>query len=115
MIRLAQIIDARAIAEVHVASWKATCVGQFPDEYLAGLSVPTRESAWRGIGAHLWKSGIESLNEQHFDEVTVWVLDRNLPARRFYEGLGCSIDGGKKLEKIGGQDVLEIRYRVCLK
>jgi|LakMenEpi03Aug12_release.lakeMendotaPanAssembly.Ray.scaffolds.fasta_scaffold205758_2 ribosomal protein S18 acetylase RimI-like enzyme len=47
MIRPAQIRDARAIAEIQVASWRATYVGQVPEDYLAALSVETREGAWR--------------------------------------------------------------------
>ena len=47
MIRTAQIEDSRSLAEAHVASWKHTYVGQIPDEYLEGLSVPARETAWR--------------------------------------------------------------------
>lgn len=47
MIGAALIEDSRSIAEAPVASWKHTYVGQLPDEYLAGLSVPEREVAWR--------------------------------------------------------------------
>ena len=38
--------DARAIATVHVASWRAAYRGLMPDEVLAGLSVPDRERSW---------------------------------------------------------------------
>ncbi len=47
-IRLATAIDARAIAEVHVASWRTTYAGLLPDEVLANLSVERRETYWRG-------------------------------------------------------------------
>jgi ribosomal protein S18 acetylase RimI-like enzyme len=47
MIRNAAIEDSRAIAEIHVASWQHTYVGQVPDAFLAGLSVPAREAIWR--------------------------------------------------------------------
>jgi GNAT superfamily N-acetyltransferase len=46
-IRPAAIHDARAIAEVHVESWKTTYRGIFPDSLLNGLSVEKRESSWR--------------------------------------------------------------------
>ncbi len=46
-IRLALDSDARAIAEVHVNSWRAAYRGIFTDEYLASLSVDQREQMWR--------------------------------------------------------------------
>ena len=48
-IRRAVIHDARAIAEVHVESWKTTYQGIFPDALLNGLSVEKRDSLWRGL------------------------------------------------------------------
>ena len=44
MIRLATLADARAIAELHVASWRAAYVGILPPAYLEGLSVEEREA-----------------------------------------------------------------------
>ena len=46
-IRPAVVHDARAIAEVHVESWRSTYRGIFPDALLNGLSVEKRESSWR--------------------------------------------------------------------
>ena len=43
------IDDARAIAEVHVESWKSTYRGIVPDALLDGLSVEKRESGWRDL------------------------------------------------------------------
>jgi GNAT superfamily N-acetyltransferase len=48
-IRAAAIHDARAIAEVHVESWKSTYRGIFPDQLLDGLSVEARECGWRDL------------------------------------------------------------------
>jgi hypothetical protein len=48
-IRPAAVHDARAIAEVHVESWKSTYRGIFPDDLLNGLSVEKRESSWRDL------------------------------------------------------------------
>src|SRR5580704_8639229 len=47
-VRPAVIDDARAIAEVHVESWKSTYRGILSEALLNGLSVETRESFWRG-------------------------------------------------------------------
>jgi ribosomal protein S18 acetylase RimI-like enzyme len=52
MIRSAQVEDSRAIAEVHVASWQHAYVGQLPDDYLAALSISTREADWRKSFLH---------------------------------------------------------------
>src|SRR5919197_2821510 len=48
-VRPATINDARALAEVHVASWQAGYRGLVPDGYLSQLSVDEREEMWRAI------------------------------------------------------------------
>jgi ribosomal protein S18 acetylase RimI-like enzyme len=49
MIRAATLEDARAIAEVHVASWREGYRGLMPDQYLAELSVAQRVALWETI------------------------------------------------------------------
>lgn len=39
--------DARAIAAIQVAAWRASYAGIWPDEALAGLDVPSIEASWR--------------------------------------------------------------------
>ncbi len=46
-IRIAREVDARGIAEVHVASWRSTYAGLMPADFLADLSVDSRETGWR--------------------------------------------------------------------
>jgi GNAT superfamily N-acetyltransferase len=46
-IRPAVVDDARAVAEVHVQSYRSTYSGIFPNAVLDGLTVDTRESFWR--------------------------------------------------------------------
>jgi GNAT superfamily N-acetyltransferase len=46
-IRDAQPADARAIAEVHVASWRWAYQDQLPESVLEALSVDEREIRWR--------------------------------------------------------------------
>jgi GNAT superfamily N-acetyltransferase len=60
-IRPAAIHDARAIAEVHVESWKTTYRGIFPEALLNGLSVETRESSWRDSLAECEPSSVTTL------------------------------------------------------
>jgi GNAT superfamily N-acetyltransferase len=45
-VRNATQADARAIATVNVASWRAAYRGLMPDDVLSGLSVPDRERFW---------------------------------------------------------------------
>jgi ribosomal protein S18 acetylase RimI-like enzyme len=46
-VRRATPTDARAIAEVHVATWRAAYTHAFPAEVLDSLSVDEREQMWR--------------------------------------------------------------------
>lgn len=48
MIREADASDARAIAEVHVQSWRESYRGLVPDEALASLSVDANAAGWEG-------------------------------------------------------------------
>ena len=45
-VRIATSDDARAIAEIHVASWQEGYQGQLPDSYLKSLSADARETRW---------------------------------------------------------------------
>jgi ribosomal protein S18 acetylase RimI-like enzyme len=43
----ATIEDARTVAEIHVATWRAAYAGILPAKFLAELSVERREAYWR--------------------------------------------------------------------
>jgi hypothetical protein len=43
--------------------------------------------------------------------VTLWVLDTNERARRFYEARGWRADGTSKSDASRGSPVVEVRYR----
>jgi GNAT superfamily N-acetyltransferase len=47
LVRAARPADARAIAEIHVAGWRAAYRGHMPDDFLAALSVEQREEQRR--------------------------------------------------------------------
>lgn len=64
IIRPAVEADLEGIAEAHVESWREAYVGLIPDWYTTAL---------RAAG---------------FTEVTLWVLEGNHRARRFYEAQG---------------------------
>jgi ribosomal protein S18 acetylase RimI-like enzyme len=53
-IRRASVADARAIAHVQVAGWKATYSGIVPQEFLDSLDEETRATSWR---EHLERGG----------------------------------------------------------
>jgi ribosomal protein S18 acetylase RimI-like enzyme len=46
-LRLARPGEEDALAEMHIAAWRETYRGQFPDDYLATLSLPRRTEQWR--------------------------------------------------------------------
>lgn len=48
-IRRGTVADARAVAMVHVASWRWGYRGQLPDDLLDALSVDEREAGWRSV------------------------------------------------------------------
>jgi GNAT superfamily N-acetyltransferase len=144
-IRRAGPEDARAVAEVHVGSWRHAYRGLLPDAYLDRLSVDDREAMWReafgevasgafvaeagdrivgfasfgpsrdqdagdgtgeipaiyvepsvlgaGVGRELLRAATAALRAEGFGRATLWVLEANERARRFYEKAGWSWDG----------------------
>ncbi|HSL09750.1 MAG TPA: GNAT family N-acetyltransferase [Actinomycetota bacterium] len=145
MFRAATVDDARAIAEVHVASWRWAYDGLLPQTVLDGLSVDERARGWTpivaadprsvvvaldgdrvigfasvgptrdddpppgtgevfalylvpevagtGVGEALLRRAEARLRETGFVRATLWVLETNERARRFYERCGWSWDG----------------------
>ena len=53
--------------------------------------------------------------EAQFDQVTLWVLDSNVRARRFYEAVGWLADGARKIEESRGFPIAQVRYKRSLK
>ena len=69
-------------------------------------------SAWgKGIGKRLMEATLACLARAGFIQVTLWVLDSNVRARRFYEAGGWSADGGQKLDESRGFPITQVRYR----
>jgi len=66
--------------------------------------------AWgSGAGAALMTSALEAL--RGYSSATLWVLEDNPRARRFYEREGWILDGGRRDEELLGMTVTELRYR----
>jgi len=49
VVRIAEAIDAEAIAKVQVESWRAAYRELMPDELLAGLDTSKRAAVWRQV------------------------------------------------------------------
>lgn len=66
---------------------------------------------WRkGIGSTLVAFAEKELAARGYREVTLWVLERNSAARRFYEAMGFRPDGGTKEVQLGAA-LSCVRYR----
>ena len=68
----------------------------------------------RGLGRALCTHLLADLRRRGTSVVTLWVLDGNARARRFYEIAGFAADGTLKTVAFGGADLSELRYRATL-
>jgi ribosomal protein S18 acetylase RimI-like enzyme len=68
----------------------------------------------RGTGRALLARGEERLAEE-YDEASLWVLEDNPRARRFYEAAGWRVDGEPKLVRYLELEVPSVRYRKRLR
>jgi ribosomal protein S18 acetylase RimI-like enzyme len=65
----------------------------------------------RGYGRDLFDSAVRGLTDAGFSAATLWVLETNARARRFYEAAGWLADGANKTEQRGDVELREVRYR----
>jgi GNAT superfamily N-acetyltransferase len=83
-------------------------VGEVTAIYLA-------PSAWgTGCGRELMTTALKLLAAAGYDEATLWVLDTNARARRFYELAGFHADGTEKIDDRHTAVLRELRYRRAL-
>ena len=167
-LRDAVVDDARAIAEVHVESWRWAYRGQLPEETLDGLDVAEREAGWlavlasndaharvivaqsaervvgfasigavrdgdasagtgelyaiyvaegvagTGVGRDLLLRSTTTLGEKGFERATLWVLETNQRARRFYEREGWAWDGTTSTHQVACSNLPIVRYALEL-
>ena len=64
-----------------------------------------------GLGRTLLEAARWSLEVARCSEATLWVLETNAAARRFYDQGGWSADGAVRDEERGGAVQHELRYR----
>lgn len=74
-----------------------------------------REAASQGIGRELFAHAIQDLRQRGYQQATLWVLDSNARAHRFYEKAGWVADGTTKTEERSGALLREVRYRASLR
>ena len=80
--------------------------------HLARLYV-TPDRWARGIGSLLYSSATDHLRASGFDEATLWVLEHNQRARRWYERLGWRATGERKATYPPAR-IDSLRYRTRL-
>ncbi|MCC6457669.1 MAG: GNAT family N-acetyltransferase [Caldilineaceae bacterium] len=66
----------------------------------------------QGVGSALMHAGQAHLIEQGFERATLWVLETNQRARRFYENHGWRADGTRKTENGPNFVLHELRYAI---
>jgi ribosomal protein S18 acetylase RimI-like enzyme len=64
-----------------------------------------------GVGSLLIAAGRKRLSAIGIAEASLWVLDGNDAARRFYERDGWAFDGTRRTREYGGAPADEVRYR----
>ena len=71
-------------------------------------------SAWStGVGQALWRVASERLRALGFHSISLWVIEGNERAIRFYTAAGFSVEAGSEKEfEIGGAKLREVRMVV---
>ena len=64
----------------------------------------------QGIGRELLDEAERRIKDNHCIAITLWVLEKNALARRFYEAGGFGLDAARKEKTIGGLLLTELRY-----
>ncbi|GAA2626464.1 GNAT family N-acetyltransferase [Streptomyces vastus] len=64
-----------------------------------------------GIGRQLMLATLTALGQADYTQATLWVLEANERARRFYEAAGWRADGATVEDTTGGASLNKLRYR----
>ena len=67
-----------------------------------------------GVGRALIAASVDSLTTAAFSTATLWVLDTNVRAIRFYEAAGWRFDGALKDDVVADAPIRDRRYRRSL-
>jgi ribosomal protein S18 acetylase RimI-like enzyme len=74
----------------------------------------SHNAAGSPAGHELLSTAIVALRERGAVAITLWALESNQRARRFYERAGFATDGASKTEPWAGVELREMRYRMKL-
>jgi ribosomal protein S18 acetylase RimI-like enzyme len=72
------------------------------------------ERVGTGLGRVLFEHSVRDLADRGFETATLWVLESNARARRFYERAGWRLDGTASVEHVDCEMRPTVRYRVAL-
>lgn len=72
------------------------------------------DSQKRGVGTWLMNRGLSFLRERGYTKATLWVLNTNDKAWKFYESKSWKADGKTKVEPREGFELHEVRYVIDL-
>jgi ribosomal protein S18 acetylase RimI-like enzyme len=67
-----------------------------------------------GVGRPLFEHAVGDLRERGFRSATLWVLETNERARRFYEKAGWAADGATTAERVDCEMRPTVRYAIDL-
>lgn len=106
---VAEKASTGVVAFVDVGPSRDTDVAASTGEVVAIYAAP---ADWgTGAGRELMTAGLAALRAAGSPVATLWVLDSNARARRFYERAGFAPDGTSKVETFAGATITEVRYR----
>jgi ribosomal protein S18 acetylase RimI-like enzyme len=80
--------------------------------HMARLNVAPERWAG-GIGRRLYDAAMGSMTDAGFPAATLWVLEHNTRARRWYERLGWHLSGARKVLFAPG-GIVDVGYRIAL-
>jgi GNAT superfamily N-acetyltransferase len=120
--RREQLADSERREEVFVAEDDGSVVGfascgESRDAAAEGelYAIYALPEAWgSGAGRALMAAVLAALRTRSFATASLWVLEDNPRARRFYEREGWRLDGGRRREEFLGVAIDEVRYRITL-
>jgi ribosomal protein S18 acetylase RimI-like enzyme len=87
-----------------------------PDAVAEIAAIYVLPEHWRkGVGRSLCRSALAEAGRRGYHALTLWVLASNGAAQHFYEGMGFSLDGATKTDRMAeGSQLPEVRFRIAL-
>lgn len=106
---LLAMTNEESVGFCHLCQSRDKGANEFTAEITSLYVLPAN---WRsGVGRALCSQALHLAESAGFEDVTLWVLDTNEPARAFYEAMGFELEGEFKIEERPGFQMKELRYR----